>query len=648
MRYGRGARFIKLRRATLSDVFLSYKAEDRPRVKPIRDALAADGLTVWWDAQIAGGSEWRQDIQEQLDAAASVVVVWSKRSVGPEGRFVRDEASRAQRRGTYVPVRIDSVEPPLGFGEHQVISLEGWEGDSSDLRFRRLSEAVRSVMAGEAPPPPSPAAERKGMSRRATLAAGSAAVAVAAVGGWQLLTAQRARAANSIAVLPFANLSGDSNQDYFSEGIAEELRSALSRLDGLTVAGRISSEAVRSEDLAQAAKRLRVENILTGSVRRVPGTVRINSQLIEARSGLERWSESYDRPEGNILAIQTDIAENVVAALSIELGREGAEALVAGGTSNPHAHDLYLRAVRQAQNDDSEDSLRQANALLAAAIDEDPRFAKAYAAKARNLSYIADVARSPAETAEGYSAAVAAARRALALARGLPDGYAALADALYGQRKISTAMNQVQAGLGFAPNDIQLLQAAVITFVAAGQTRRALGFADRMVKIDPLNSLAHRRRYYALFYDRQYDACIAEAQQTQKLAPTLALPAYFIALSLIMKGQPKEAQRHLETIPADLTVRLAGEAIVAAKLNDRNTSDKRLEQLRRSYGDAASYQFAQAYAQRGDADRAFAALERGYTVSDPGLNTLAVDPLFDPIKEDPRFNALIRRLGRPS
>ncbi|MDQ3561359.1 MAG: TIR domain-containing protein [Pseudomonadota bacterium] len=632
----------------MSDVFLSYKAEDRSRVKPLVDAMTADGLTVWWDAQIRPGSEWRDDIQEHLDGAACVIVAWSQGSVGPGGSFVRDEASRAQRRGVYLPVRIDSVEPPLGFGELHAVSLQSWKGDRSDPRYKSVLNAVRAIMAGKAPAP-SVGGETRGLSRRtALIGGGAAAAAVAAAGGWQLLKPTPASARNSIAVLPFANLSGDSRQGYFADGIAEELRSALSRLDGLRVAGRISSEAVRDEDATTAARRLRVGTILTGSVRRAPGTIRISSQLIEGRTGLEHWSETYDRPDGNVLMIQTDIAEKVVEALSIQL--EGAEirALTVGGTASAEAHDLYLRAASQAHSDDSDTSLRQANALLDAALAIDPRFAKAYAAKGRNLSYIADVARSPEETAKGYAAAVAAAKRALNLAPRLPDGYAALADALYGQRKISDAIEQLDTGLSFAPNDLQLLQAAVIAYVAAGQTSRSLSYANRMVQIDPLNALSHRRRYYALFYDRQYDGCIAEAKLTQKIAPALALPAYFIALSLIMTGRAKEAQKYLETMPPDLTVRLAGEAIVAAKVGNTAVSDQKLEQLASIYGDAASYQFAQTYAQRGDADKAFAALARGFAVNDPGLNTLIVDPLLDPIRSDPRLKQLSNRLDFPS
>lgn len=626
----------------MSDVFLSYKAEDRARIEPLVKALEADGLSVWWDVRITAGSEWREDIQRQLDAARCVIVVWSKRSVGPQGRFVRDEAARAQRRGTYLPVRIDKVDPPLGFGEIQAIPLTGWKGDPKNRTYQALADAVRATIEGRQHD--IPGIETDEVSRRGLLAGGLVAIVAAGAGGWWLLKPSLAKADSSIAVLPFANLSGDPGQNYFSDGIAEELRSALARLSGLRVVGRISSEAVRDEDARTAASRLKVASILTGSVRRAPGMVRVTSQLLDGKSGVERWSASYDRPEGNVLAIQTDIAENVVSALSIELGQAGVKALSAGGTADGQAYDLYLRATTQAQNDDSEESLRGSNDLLDQAIRRDPRFAKAFAAKARNLSYLADVGHSPEEIASGYAAAVTAARRAVALAPRIPDGYAALADALYGQRKISGAMHQIDTGSSFAPNDLQLLQAAVIAFVAGGQPSRALAFADRMVEIDPLNPLSHRRRTYALFYDRQYDAAIAEADRVLKLAPGLAIPSYFSALSYIMKNQPKRAHRHLDMLPADHTVRLAGEAIVASRLGDRALSDRKLDQLRKTYGDAASYQFAQAYAQRGEADRAFAALNRGFEVNDPGLNTLSVDPLFDPIRRDPRFARMLERV----
>ena len=134
----------------MADVFVSYKAEDRGRIRPLIQALEADGLTVWWDAQLEGGEAWREAIAEQLDSAPCVLVVWSKRSVGPEGRFVRDEAARAQRRGTYLPVAIDKVQPPLGFGELQAIPLTGWKGVRSDTRYQAVNMAAHAML-GRAP-----------------------------------------------------------------------------------------------------------------------------------------------------------------------------------------------------------------------------------------------------------------------------------------------------------------------------------------------------------------------------------------------------------------------------------------------------------------------------------------------------------------
>ena len=162
----------------MSDVFLSYKAEDRPRLRQLVAALEADGLSLWWDAQIEGGATWRQSIQEQLDAARCVVVVWSKRSVGPEGRFVHDEATRAQHRGVYLPILIDPVMPPLGFGETQASSLAGWKGDRNDPRYQAVLAAVRAKVGGVAKE--AGAAPRAKVDRRALVAGGAVLIAGAA------------------------------------------------------------------------------------------------------------------------------------------------------------------------------------------------------------------------------------------------------------------------------------------------------------------------------------------------------------------------------------------------------------------------------------------------------------------------------------
>lgn len=272
----------------MSDVFISYKAEDRRRVQPLVQALHADGLSVWWDEDIGVGNAWRETIERQLDEAKCVVVIWSKRSVGPAGDFVRDEASRAKRRGIYVPVRIDKVDPPLGFGETQAIDLRSWKGDPSDGRFRALVGAVQDRIGGPARQP-LPRRRSPLVDRRTAMIGAGAATAVCATGaGVWLLTRSGAAEAHSIAVLPFANASGDPSQAYFADGIADELRSALARVPGLTVIGRTSSAAVRNDDARIVGRKLGVSNIVSGTVREFASTVRVSAQLIDSRTGVER------------------------------------------------------------------------------------------------------------------------------------------------------------------------------------------------------------------------------------------------------------------------------------------------------------------------------------------------------------------------
>jgi tetratricopeptide (TPR) repeat protein len=185
-----------------TDVFVSYKAEDRTRLLPLISALEAEGFTVWWDNHIGSGAHWREDIQEHLDAAKCVVVAWSRRSVGPGGDFVRDEATRAQRRGAYLPIRLDAVEPPLGFGEVQAISLKGWKGDRSDARFKALAETMHRQIAGQDIAHVSLPRDRPDVSRRVVVAAGAGAIALAGGGGLFLYRkAERGRIPPEVASL---------------------------------------------------------------------------------------------------------------------------------------------------------------------------------------------------------------------------------------------------------------------------------------------------------------------------------------------------------------------------------------------------------------------------------------------------------------
>jgi TolB-like protein len=630
----------------MSDVFVSYKAEDRKRVRPLVDALEADGLSVWWDAQIGGGDEWRRSIERELDAAKCVLVIWSKRSTAPEGRFVRDEASRAMERGVYLPVRIDNVRLPLGFGETQALSLAGWKGSRDDGRYQAVLAAARAITQGELHAHQAHHFESS-ISRRGVLAGGAAAAAAAGVGGWFLLKPGSAEASTSIAVLPFANLSSDPGQLYFSDGLAEELRSALARA-GLQVVGRTSSEAVKNADAETAARELGVGNILTGSVRRSPSTIRVSAQLIKGSNGLERWSQDYDRKPGDELTIQSDIAGNVAQALSVTLGRAAKAALTVGGTSNAAAQDLYLKARAQLRTGDSEASYRQVIGLLDSAITLDPKFAEAFAWKSLAINFMTGSIASPSGFDAGYAQAVDAAKRSIALAPGLAVGHVALATAFEFQLNLPGALYEYRKADAL-PNVEVFSQLQQVIFLArVGASAAALDLARRLQKQDPLNAAAYGREAYVLAYSKRYADAIPPARRAGQLAPAISRTHTLLGLCLMQLGRTADAKAEYSKASPDDIYRLTGESILSYRQGNRAAADQSLQQAQRVFGDSASYQYAEIYAQRGDLEPAFAALNRAWTVHDPGLTTLRVDPFLDPLRGDPRFAELERKLNFPT
>ena len=626
----------------MADVFVSYKAEDRSRVAPLVAALEADGHSVWWDARIGGGESWRDEIAGQLDAAACVIVVWSKRSVGKEGHFVRDEAVRALKRGTYLPIRIDRVDPPLGFGERQSLPLIGWKGGRNDPQISTIEDAVAAILGKE----------RKvrslsaGLDRRHAIAGGAVALTTAAAGGWFLSRTSGAKV-NSIAVLPFANLSGDPAQTYFSDGIAEELRSALSRIAGLKVVARTSSEILRDTDAKTVAKKLRVENVVSGSVRRSPSTIRVNAQLVDGDDGLERWSETFDRPAGDVLTIQSEIAERVAQALRIELGSAGRAALSIGGTRNAEAQDLVLRA-EEIRRDDSEASFRSALSYLDQAIALDPNYAQAHARKGFVLTYLASVHALSAQQArrEGQLA-LQAARKAIEIAPGLAMAHAALANIFRDQLQMGSALRESRQAFGLGGSDALTLHNYTMGLMQAGEGREAQAMAYRTIEVDPLNPVSFEVLAVTLFYGRRYEDAVRAAQRSLQMAPERVRPRAFIGHSLLQLGQSEAAAREYAQMPAGDYRRLLGEAVLAARSGRRGDAEQALASMRQRYEDAANYQYGQIYTQLDMIDRAFEAFDAAWSVRDSGLGYLRVDPFLASIRKDPRFLAIEAKLNFP-
>jgi len=626
----------------MSDVFVSYKAEDRPRVEPLVEALEAEGLSVWWDARVGGGEAWREAIAEHLDSAACVIVVWSKRSTAPEGRFVRDEASRAQRHGTYLPVTIDKVQPPLGFGEVQALSLNAWKGDPTDPRYRALSACVHAML-GRTAPKASEQIHAPRVSRRTALATGGAAVAAAGAAGWLLLRPRKATA-NTIAVLPFANLSGNPSDKYFSDGMAEEVRSALAALGGLQVVARTSSEMLANADAVTAARRLDVANVVTGSVRRSPSTVRVSAQLVDGKNGIERWSQSFDRPLGDVLQIQSDIAANVARALSVELESKPDRSFAIGGTNNPQAQDLLLQATATEGEDSSAPALRRI-ALLQQATQLDPNYAEAFARLGLQQELWASTwARNAAEKDRNEAAATKAVTRAIEIAPNLALAHSALGVIFHNQLRMSRALPETERSVRLPGADAAAFLNHALTLSQVGRQGEAERTIAQAIELDPLNAVARAVQARILFAGRRFSDSIEAGRRALLIKSENTLAKALIGWDLIFLGRLDEAARALDALPPDDYRRLVGEAALAVRTGHQDRAAATVQQIERRYGDAANYQIAEIYSQTGERDQAIAALEAAWSKRDSGLASMLFDPFLDPVRKDPRFSQISQRI----
>ncbi len=626
-----------------NDVFVSYKAEDRKRLIPLVEALEAEGFNVWWDQHIDGGANWRDEIESHLDAAKVVVVVWSRRTIGPEGRFVRDEAGQAQEAGHYLPITIDKVRPPLGFREVQALDLSTWKGNRGDVRFKALAETIRNRLAGkdiDLVIPKGPV-----VSRRNAIA-GGASVAVLAGGGGFFLLKPAPSNAKRIAVLPFANLSSGSD-DYFAAGLAEELRGALSRA-GLLVIGRNSSEAVAKADSTSIARKLDVAHILTGSVRKSSATLRVSAQLVNARDGTESWNRNYDRAPGDVIRIQSDIAEQVAESLSVATGVIRA-AVKLGGTKDPVAQ-TYIQQLDEAleREGTTKDTLTNAITLARRAIARDPKFARAWLILGESeVFYATTSASGPDEAARLIAEGERDIRRGIALAPQYAGGYASLSSIAGSRNEFQAALRYAREALKRLPNGEGALVNAVNYLPYIGTRQEAEVAARRLISLDPLSAFAHTGLGEVFRVSGRTDDAMVAYRRALELEPKNVQVLFVLGLAQIEKGNFAEGLKLANTIaPGNLHgPQIRG--LVAARRGERSEVEKQISIIRGLYGDYASYQYAQVYAHGGEVERAFAALATAERAKDPGLYETMRDPFLKPLRKDPRFLALLKRLKFP-
>jgi serine/threonine-protein kinase len=446
--------------------------------------------------------------------------------------------------------------------------------------------------------------------------------------------------------MPFANLSGDPGQAYFSDGIAEELRSLLARIPALKVVARTSSEAVRDTDAKTAARKLGVKNILGGSVRRSGRTLRIAAQLVDGRDGTEQWSQTYNGPTGDSLAIQSDIAERVAAALRLALVGAPEDFRSIGETDNPEAQDLKLQADAAASKGDDEATTRRSLDLLEAALKLDPRYANAMASAAgRYMTLGGMYASDSKDSGRQFDRSEALARQAVRIAPKSPDGYGALGLVLMYRLRLHSATEQFAKMRAAGTPQPRILTEYAWLLVGVGRGEEGLAIADQVISVDPLNANAYFSKGIILKFMRRYDEALREIQRAMELAPDRTWPKIMFGVIKVLQGQNREARVMLEAVPNDQFLAITYLAILDAREGNRASALNGLMRLREVGGDASLVQEATILAQLGDREKALETIEQAWRVKDPGLSTMNVDELYDPIRDEPRFQAIARQMA---
>jgi len=657
-------------------VFLSYASQDAEAAQKIAEALRAGGVEVFLDqSELRGGDAWDQKIRDEIHHCALFMPVISAHSEARhEGYFRREWRLAVERAGDMsermaflVPVVIDDTndaraDVPDRFRGVQWTRLPNGETPAAFVeRVQRLLSPEPSTTirppAG-AVSAATPAIRKPGPSfwrSKAILLVIVAVVVLAASAYFWISKRPTPSAAtfapppHSIAVLPFVNMSGDKEQEYFSDGLTEELLNSLAEVNELQVAARTSAFSFKgtNTDIGTIARKLNVGAVLEGSVRRSGNTVRVTTQLINAVTGFHLWSHTYDRDLGDVLKLETEIAGAVASALKVTLLGEVATKIELGGTRNPAAFDAYLRAQKAYLTAHSGKDAQTAIAGFTEAIGLDPNYALAFANRSIALSGYASEASGP-DARESFDKAQADAEKAIALAPDLADGHMALAGYFEsGGLNFARAMEEYDRALALAPGNALVLRYSGFTAVWMGRTEAGIAAVRRAVALDPLSPRSHNTLGNSLYYGRQYQEAIAAFGGALALDPELVLASANRGFAYYALGDFEHMRESCEGKSYYLFLQQCL-ALAYEKLGRHADAEAMLAKARASEGDAAAYQYATIYAQWGNTPKALEWLDTAMRLRDPGLEQLKTDPLMDPLRKEPRFQAVMRELKFPN
>jgi TolB-like protein len=447
-------------------------------------------------------------------------------------------------------------------------------------------------------------------------------------------------------------MSGDKEQDYFSDGLSEELLNDLARINELQVAARTSSFSFKGKDadIGTIARKLNVGAVLEGSVRRSTHTVRVTAQLNNAMTGFHMWSQTYDRELGDVLKLQAEIASAVASALKVTLLSDAATEMTVGGTRNPAAYDAYLRSASAYWQAASASENEAVRAGYQEAVRLDPDFALAYAAWSLALAgYAGNFAHGPA-VGDFYRQARAPALKAVALAPELAEGHLALAFVYENSLDFAGASDEFQRAMTLAPGNARVLRGYGGFAVAMGRTDAGIAAARRAVALDPLNVNSHHNLSGVLLLARRYDEALAAYQDGLSLQPRngpwwAASGGHLIYYAL---GDFEKMSAVCEGVGEAVRDFQGCLALAYHKLGRQADAETALARFKALQGNAGAYRYATIYAQWGNTSKALEWLETGLQLRDPDLIDLKTDPLLDPLRKEPRFKAIERELNFPN
>ena len=444
----------------------------------------------------------------------------------------------------------------------------------------------------------------------------------------------------TIAVLPFVDMSENGDQEYFSDGISEELLNLLARAPELRVISRTSAFSYKNKDVSipVVARELGASHVLEGSIRKSGAQIRITAQLIDARHDTHIWSETFERTLDDIFAVQDEIAAQVVEQLKIKLHGDAPSVRAA----NSEAYNLVLQA-RYLHRQGTQDSMAAAIELLRQAVAIDPDYAAAWAAMALEYMSQADQALLPFE--ETYALAREAANRALAL-----DAANAAAHRSLGwiarnyDHDFTTAARHFERALAMEPTNVDGISNAAFTALYLGRVDQAIALGEFMIGRDPVSATGNTELGLFYLYAGRFDDAIASFRTSLTLSPDYIGAYYQIGTALLLKHKPQAALSAIEDEPGNIW-KLIGSAMAYHAHGDTTAADETLRELIEEYGEVAAFNIAYVMAFRGDIDQAFEWLERADELKDPGLTELIIHPLLANIHSDQRWQPFLQKQG---